>query len=117
MNNSQSTSVADGRRLLNSGQRSLLTDDDLFLFNEGTHQHLYDKLGRIRWRRAGSEELYFGVWAPNAEDVMVETYSPGKAGRPCGRAARPASGKVSFPKPAPACFTNTICDRGTGGTK
>ncbi len=46
---------------------SLLTDDDLYLFNEGTHLRLYDKLG-AHLDRAG---VHFAVWAPNAEHVSV----------------------------------------------
>jgi 1,4-alpha-glucan branching enzyme len=46
---------------------SLLTDDDLYLFNEGTHLRLYDKLG-AHPETAG---VHFAVWAPNAERVSV----------------------------------------------
>ena len=50
---------------------SLLTDDDLFLFNEGTHYQLYDKLGgRVR-TVGGVEGTCFAVWAPDAERVFV----------------------------------------------
>ena len=50
---------------------SLLTDHDLFLFNEGTHYRLYEKLGAhplTAERRTGT---YFAVWAPNAAAVSV----------------------------------------------
>jgi 1,4-alpha-glucan branching enzyme len=50
---------------------SLLTDDDLFLFNEGSHFQLYDKLGSHTVRHKGMEGTYFAVWAPNAEKVVV----------------------------------------------
>ncbi len=46
---------------------SLLTDDDLYLFNEGTHSHLYEKLG-AHLRDGG---VSFAVWAPNARHVSV----------------------------------------------
>lgn len=50
----------------------LLTDDDLHLFNEGTHYRLYEKLGAHRTKDSyGTEGTYFGVWAPNAERVTV----------------------------------------------
>ncbi|MBI4286902.1 MAG: 1,4-alpha-glucan branching protein GlgB [Chloroflexi bacterium] len=52
--------------------RSLLTDDDLYLFNQGTHYALYDKLGAHPLKEAGdSKATYFAVWAPNAEEVSV----------------------------------------------
>jgi 1,4-alpha-glucan branching enzyme len=50
---------------------TLLTEDDLHLFNEGTHHRLYERLGS-HLMKAGSEEgAYFAVWAPNAEQVWV----------------------------------------------
>jgi 1,4-alpha-glucan branching enzyme len=49
---------------------SLLTDDDLYLFNQGTHYHLYEKLGSHRIKQ-DMEGTYFAVWAPNAEHVFV----------------------------------------------
>ncbi len=54
-----------------SGQHSLLTDDDLHMFNEGTHYRLYDKLGSGLCRSGGIDGAYFAVWAPNAEYVSV----------------------------------------------
>jgi 1,4-alpha-glucan branching enzyme len=50
---------------------SLLTDNDLYLFNEGTHYRLYDKLGARFLTHDGVEGTYFAVWAPNAERVTI----------------------------------------------
>jgi 1,4-alpha-glucan branching enzyme len=50
---------------------SLLTDDDLFLFNEGSHYRLYEKLGAHPMTVEGSKGTYFAVWAPNARQVSV----------------------------------------------
>jgi len=50
---------------------SLITDDDLYLFNEGSHFRLYEKLGAHRATVSGKEGVYFSVWAPNAEQVSV----------------------------------------------
>ena len=50
---------------------SLLSSDDLYLFNEGTHFHLYDKLGAHPTSFGGVEGTYFAVWAPEAEQVSV----------------------------------------------
>jgi 1,4-alpha-glucan branching enzyme len=50
---------------------SLITDDDLYLFNEGSHYRLYEKLGAHRATVSGEEGVYFSVWAPNAEQVSV----------------------------------------------
>ena len=46
---------------------SLLTDDDLYLFNEGTHSHLHEKMG-AHLLEGGT---HFAVWAPDAERVSV----------------------------------------------
>jgi 1,4-alpha-glucan branching enzyme len=50
---------------------SLLTNDDLYLFNQGTHYRLYQKLGAHRIKADGVDGVYFAVWAPNAERVCV----------------------------------------------
>jgi 1,4-alpha-glucan branching enzyme len=50
---------------------SLLSDTDLYLFNEGNHRKLYDKLGAHPLIKNGTAGTYFAVWAPNARDVYV----------------------------------------------
>ena len=50
---------------------ALLTDFDLYLFNEGTHLHIYRKLGAHPVQQEGVQGTYFAVWAPNAERVSV----------------------------------------------
>ena len=50
---------------------SLLTEDDLYLFNEGSHFKLYEKLGSHPVRHDGQDGTYFAVWAPDAEKVSV----------------------------------------------
>ena len=48
-----------------------LTDDDLYLFNEGSHFRLYEKFGARLMTVNGGQGSYFAVWAPNAEQVFV----------------------------------------------
>ncbi|MBI4318461.1 MAG: 1,4-alpha-glucan branching protein GlgB [Chloroflexi bacterium] len=50
---------------------TIVTEDDLYLFNEGTHSRLYEKLGARVWTTNGIQGTYFAVWAPNAERVSV----------------------------------------------
>ncbi|HEU4324873.1 MAG TPA: 1,4-alpha-glucan branching protein GlgB [Roseiflexaceae bacterium] len=50
---------------------SRLTDMDIHLFNEGTHQHLYEKLGCHFGSVDGVEGAFFAVWAPDAAYVSV----------------------------------------------
>ncbi len=50
---------------------SRLTDHDVYLFRQGSHFRLYDKLGCHPMSVDGVPGLYFAVWAPNAERVSV----------------------------------------------
>ncbi len=50
---------------------SIVTEDDLYLFNEGSHFRLYDKLGAHLLSVGGEPGTYCAVWAPNAEQVSV----------------------------------------------
>ena len=50
---------------------TLLADQDLYLFNEGRHYRLYEKLGSHFMTVDGEEGTSFAVWAPNAKEVFV----------------------------------------------
>lgn len=50
---------------------SLLSDHDLYLFNEGTHVRLYERLGSHTRTIDGTAGTNFAVWAPDAEKVSV----------------------------------------------
>ena len=50
---------------------SLLSAHDSYLFNEGSHFRLYDKLGARLVSVNGTNGCYFAVWAPNAERVSL----------------------------------------------
>jgi 1,4-alpha-glucan branching enzyme len=50
---------------------SLLGQQDLYLFNEGNHYRLYNKLGAHPLTVDGVAGTYFAVWAPAAERVTV----------------------------------------------
>ncbi len=50
---------------------TLLGDEDLYLFNEGSHLSLYEKLGAHPCQVDGVAGAYFAVWAPNAERVTI----------------------------------------------
>ncbi len=49
----------------------LLTDHDIYLFKEGSHDKLYDKLGAHLTAVDGVEGTQFAVWAPNAKTVSA----------------------------------------------
>jgi alpha-1,4-glucan:alpha-1,4-glucan 6-glycosyltransferase/4-alpha-glucanotransferase len=50
---------------------SRITVDDVYLFNEGTHERIYDKLGAHLMEVDGEPGTYFAVWAPGAIFVAV----------------------------------------------
>lgn len=50
---------------------SLFTDMDIYIFKEGRHFRLYDKLGAHPMEHGGRRGTLFAVWAPNAEKVCV----------------------------------------------
>ncbi len=52
-------------------EHSLLTPNDLYLFNEGSHLRLYERLGSHPLEVGGEAGTHFAVWAPNAEFVSV----------------------------------------------
>jgi len=50
---------------------TLFSNDDLYLFNEGSHYGIYEKLGAHPTTVNGIEGTYFAIWAPNARQVSV----------------------------------------------
>ena len=52
---------------------SPITDYDIFLFKQGTHYHLYEKMGAQKFTDPSdnAEGVAFSVWAPNAQSVSV----------------------------------------------
>ncbi len=49
----------------------LLSEQDLYLFNEGSHYRIYDKMGSHLVTHDGQAGAIFSVWAPNARSVSV----------------------------------------------
>ena len=52
-------------------ESNFITDYDLYLFREGSHTHLYEKLGAHLIEQKGQKGVHFAVWAPNASRVSV----------------------------------------------
>jgi 1,4-alpha-glucan branching enzyme len=50
---------------------SLLSDQDYYLFNEGSHYRIHEKLGAHAATVDGESGTCFSVWAPNAQEVSV----------------------------------------------
>ena len=51
---------------------SLLTDEDIRNFQNGTHYRLYEKMGSHSIQVNNQWGIYFAVWAPNATAVSVK---------------------------------------------
>lgn len=60
--------MADNHMIYGKG---LLTEHDIYLFKQGRHYRLYDKLGSHIGQVDGHKGTHFSVWAPNAEKVHV----------------------------------------------
>ena len=63
--------AAGNRQLAAMGGGSGLSEQDLYLFNEGSHVRLFEKLGSHPDVFDGRAGTRFAVWAPNAEAVHV----------------------------------------------
>ena len=48
-----------------------ISEDDMYLFGQGTHYDIYKKLGAHPSVKDGKKGYYFAVWAPNALSVHV----------------------------------------------
>jgi 1,4-alpha-glucan branching enzyme len=48
-----------------------LTDYDIYLFGEGNHHRIYEKLGAHLTEVNGVKGVHFAVWAPNARSTSV----------------------------------------------
>ncbi|CVK34214.1 protein of unknown function [Methanoculleus bourgensis] len=50
---------------------SLISDYDVYLFRQGNHFRLYERLGSHPVVLEGTQGTFFAVWAPNAAEVSV----------------------------------------------
>lgn len=57
--------------MANELNKVFISEDDQYLFSQGTHYDIYKKLGAHISVEDGVEGIYFGVWAPNAAEVFV----------------------------------------------
>ena len=48
-----------------------ITELDAYLFGQGTHYEIYNKMGAHIAKKDGKPGVYFAVWAPAAKDVYV----------------------------------------------
>ena len=81
----------------------IIGDFDLYLFGEGNHTRVYDKLGAHPMRIGDSDGVHFAVWAPNAAPRQRRRRLQ-RLGRPrppdARRSGRAACGRSSSPRRA-----------------
>ena len=49
----------------------VITEYDVYLFSQGKHTRIYDKLGAHLMRIGDADGVHFAIWAPNADRVSV----------------------------------------------
>lgn len=54
-----------------SRDKVFISEADQYLFGQGMHYEIYEKLGAHLSCEDGVNGVYFGVWAPNAKEVYV----------------------------------------------
>jgi len=57
------SSKRDSPKEMKAGECSLLTSYDVYLFRQGKHFRLYEKLGSHSMEAEGERGVYFAVWA------------------------------------------------------
>ena len=109
MNESTTT---DRNRITNN--ISLLSDDDIYLFNEGTHGDLQAKLGAHLASDGDTPGTYFSVWARMRVRCRCSALSTDgtRRGIGCGRAPVPGSGKDLYQASGMAHSINSTSCRG-----
>ena len=65
------TSKAKGTRRAKEPTAGRMTEHDVYLFKQGTHSKLYEKLGSHLIQEGARRGTTFAVWAPNARSVSV----------------------------------------------
>ncbi|UCG30016.1 MAG: 1,4-alpha-glucan branching protein GlgB [candidate division WOR-3 bacterium] len=57
--------------MIDMKSKSPITDHDIYLFKEGNHFRMYEKLGAHIVKKGKEDGTYFAVWAPSAASVSV----------------------------------------------
>jgi 1,4-alpha-glucan branching enzyme len=75
MSRSEDDNMSDAKTDMTSAKvvhgPTRLTEQDIYLFKQGSHYSLYEKLGCHAMEHDGVKGAYFAVWAPNARSVSV----------------------------------------------
>ena len=58
-------------KIMQKYEQLAITELDAYLFGQGTHYEIYNKMGAHVGVKDGKEGVYFAVWAPAAREVYV----------------------------------------------
>ena len=67
----QQDDAQEGSQVVGQDLPTIFSDFDLYLFGQGKHYRIYEKMGAHPVNKNGVEGLHFAVWAPNARTVSV----------------------------------------------
>jgi 1,4-alpha-glucan branching enzyme len=67
----QQDDAQDGSQVVGQDLPTIFSDFDLYLFGQGKHYRIYEKMGAHPVTINGVEGVHFAVWAPNARTVSV----------------------------------------------
>lgn len=70
-NNETKPLVTEDKGMVVENLNEFITEYDIYLFREGKHFSLHDKLGAHVIEHKGTRGTFFAVWAPNAASVTV----------------------------------------------
>ena len=78
-----------------------ITEVDAYLFGQGTHYEIYNKMGAHVGVKDGKEGVYFAVWAPAAREVyVIGEFNNWNADRKSTRLNSSHSGQYRMPSSA-----------------
>jgi len=67
----QQDDAQEGSQVVGQDLPTIFSDFDLYLFGQGKHYRIYEKMGAHPVNINGVEGVHFAVWAPNARTVSV----------------------------------------------
>jgi len=67
----QQDDAQEGSQVVGQDLPTIFSDFDLYLFGQGKHYRIYEKMGAHPININGVEGVHFAVWAPNARTVSV----------------------------------------------
>lgn len=71
MKGSRKTKSSSGKETVKGNPPGVMSELDQYLFGEGRHYQIYNKMGAHPYTYQDQSGYYFAVWAPHAASVSV----------------------------------------------